>query len=788
VPEASGLESEGAPFWWAAGFQGGDTTTVRFSCGTIEGLGHLLTHELTHRFDGAIFPGIPSWLAEGKAVWTGGAYGKAEDEKFVEGYASIGTIEAAFIKGYGDQGKLTKLITGTLDDYRDNYVAGYALYVYLHTRKPQGTMAVFAERLTKFQKEARTKHGKELFEECFCDGKEGRPLKLEGLMKDWAPWLAGFYWQNRKNSPWVNEYAVEIKGGDSPPVKDEPTWVWSRSRAEPRFGQDQFALAGRLWLECGDRPHAIAAFLAALAIDGRRPEDEALLADALTKENRPDAAWCVKAELEFPYGPRIGAPPFFGALTKTKAYFDLLQQSAAEALADARPATAGALHADGERLASWLGLEHAAPLAEVDTAKLRHPFDPQARPLAMAGWGESGLTDYEERRVKGLWYLDDDGILHVGRQKPRDATGTIDRGAAQVHAFALAPDWILPGTWRLDTQVKFTTSFIAGAVIFGYSEREENFRFAFNAGDFMYAIGVSNKEPEFKDMGWGVTGLRDRDGALPGSTSGGGFPFGGPATGFDLTIEVDGALALFSINGKRVGSYHTVDGAPIEGQIGFATSMGAIDVRHARVTRLDRSRLAPKKGYPPTGLDLASAHTLAPWDALNHDVSGLARAPQGTLLLWLSPPEVPYPSKKESDAAVSRFNWDVRELAGLVEKTSATQRLVIAAPQGIGEEGRAKLAEYAKKLLGDGATVMLHAVPDVAEKYNPPLSHRQLLFVDSAGIERALSYFPTAELVKLDGTFMPWIRVFREHGHPPRQLPEITREKKAKPKEGTGGG
>jgi len=184
VPEASGLESEGAPFWWAGGFQGGDTTTVRFSVGSIEGLGHLLTHELTHRFDGALFPGIPAWLAEGKAVWTGNAYANCEDDAFDERWASIGTIEAAFIKGYGDLGKLTKLITGTLDDYRDNYVAGFALYVYLHTRKPQGTATVFADRLVKFQKEARGKKGKEHFEACFCDGKEGRPEKLEGFVKD----------------------------------------------------------------------------------------------------------------------------------------------------------------------------------------------------------------------------------------------------------------------------------------------------------------------------------------------------------------------------------------------------------------------------------------------------------------------------------------------------------------------------------------------------------------------------------------------------------------------------
>jgi hypothetical protein len=795
VPEASGLESEGAPFWWAAGFQGGDTTTVRFSCGTIEGLGHLLTHELTHRFDGAIYPGLPSWLMEGKAVWTGGAYGKAEDEKFVENWASIGSIEAAFLKGYGDLGKLTKLISGTLDDYRDNYSAGFALYVYLHTRKPQGTMAVYAERLNKFMKESRSKHGKEFFEECFCDGKEGRPQKLEGLVKDWAPWLAGFYWQNREKSPWTREYTEKTDAADSKIVYDEPTWVWSRNRAEPRFGQEQFALAGRLWMECGDRPHAINAFLAALAIDGRRPEDEALLADALAKEGRADAAWCVRAELEFPYGVRVGAPPFLGSLTRTKALFDLLQQSSAEASAGERPATAASLRADGERLASWLGLERSAPQPEVDVSKLRHPFDPQPRPLAMAGWGESGLTGYEERRVKGLWYLDDEGILHVGRQKPRDATGTIDRGAAQVDAFALAPDWILPGTWRLDAQIKFTTSFVNGGVIFGYSEREENLRFGFSAGDFMYAIGVSDKEPEFKDMGWGVTGLRDRDGGLPGSTCGGGFKFDGPSTGFELAIEVDGAHADFYINGKWEGRYHTVDGAPIEGQIGFASGMGAYDVRHARVTRLDRSRLAPRKGFPPTGLDLVSTRTLPPWgdtlerDALNREVSGISRSTQGTLLLWLSPPETPFTKPDEIDAFVSRLNWDVRELASLVEKSGATQRLVIAAPQAVGEPARAKLEAYAKKLLGDGATVMLHFVPFISSKHNPPYSHRILIFVDSAGIERAWNEFPTAELVLLDNNFKQWMKVFKEHGKPPRTLPEVTREPKPpKGKEGTGGG
>jgi hypothetical protein len=234
-------------------------------------------------------------------------------------------------------------------------------------------MAVFADRLVKFQKEVRGKKLKEHFEECFCDGKEGRPAKLEGFVKDWSTWLAGFYWQNREKSPFPKEYVAGFPPSKtatwSGTVYDEPTWVWSRSRAEPRFGQDQLALAGRLWLECGDRAHAIPALICALAIDGRRPEEEALLADALQKESRPDAAWCLKSELEFPYGARIGAPPFFGALSKTKALLDGFDVATAEALAAAppRPATAGALHAERERLAAWLGVERSAAPRAIDS-------------------------------------------------------------------------------------------------------------------------------------------------------------------------------------------------------------------------------------------------------------------------------------------------------------------------------------------------------------------------------------------------------------------------------------
>ncbi len=776
VPEAAGLESENAPFWWAGGFQSGDVTTLRFSCSDIESFGHGLTHELTHRFDGAIYPGMPAWLLEGRAVWTGGAFGSSASERFVANYASIGTIEAAFIKGYGDGNSLTKLIEGTIDDYRDNYVAGFALYVYLNTRKGADGQPLFKARLEKFMKEARTvKKWKEHFAQCFCDGREGRPKDFAEFVAAWAPWLAGFYWQDRK--PWVGEYTEEVGGIASLPIMDEPTWVWSRHRAEPRFGQEQAALAGRLLLAAGKKQDAIAAFLFALAVDGRRPTDEALLAGALESESRRDAAWVLKQTLEFPAGARVGAPPFASSLGKVRALADALQSAAITALAASRPLTSAAFRADRDRVGSWFGLAAAETIAPVDTSKALAGFDPPARPLGAAGFIELGLTDYEERRAKGRWYVDEDGDLHVGRDKPRDATGTVDRGAAQLHCFALAPEWVLPGTWRLDARIRFTTSFVNGAVIFGYADREENLRFSFSAGDFMYAIGRSQKEPEFNDMGWSITGLRDRDGGLPGSTTGGGFGFESRQSSFLLTLLVDGALVEVSINGRRVGRYHAVDGAAIEGQIGFATSMGAVEVEDARVTRLERSRLAPAASFEPMLFDLATARSLPPWGTLNRTCAGLEKRSQGTLLMWLAPPAEPLADDAARAGFTQMLQWDLRELATLVERLEPTQHLVVALPSAVDAGGRKFLAEFITRLLGDRVELRFHEQPFQPGRDEAPNSRRWLFFIDSAGIVRAQSEMPSGLFVLGDENFKRWVTVFRDHGRPPRELPPVERPK-----------
>ncbi len=792
VPEATGLEAEGAPFWWAGGFQGGDTTTLRFSCGeSIDGLGHGLTHELTHRFDGALFPGSPAWLMEGKAVWTGGAFGASGMESFVENYASLGTIENAYVKGYGDPEKLTKLIDGTIDDYRDNYVAGNALYVYLRSRKSPGGRVLFREQLLEFQKRARgPKKGKELFTSCFCDGREERPKTFEAFCADWTPWVAGFYWQDRK--PWALEFTEDVGPQDYTSVLDEPVWGWSRNRAEPRFGQEQAVIAARLLLASGQRADAITALVWALAVDGRRPDDELVLANALTQESKADAAWCLRAELGFPHGERPGAPPFKGLLPKTFAFADALDAAANDARSRSLTLTSASLRADRERLASWLGLAASKADEPLDTSSKAVLFDGPSSALAASGWSETGLTDYEERRVKGLWCVDEEGNLVVGRAEPRPkkiATGggieTVDRAAAQVSAFALAPEWILPGTWQLDCRIRFQTSFVSGAVVFGYVDRDVNLRFSFSAGDFNYAIGASEKqEHDFKSISGWLSGLRERDPALIGDSTGGSIEFDAPRSSFHLRLLVDAGLVRAFIEGKPAGVYHTVDGAPIEGQIGFATSMGVMQVEDLRVTRLDRSRLAPALSFEVDAFDLASTRSLEPWRARNRPGVGLPRHPQGTLVYWVPPPDVPMDDKLEHATYVSKLQRGVRDLATFLKRNPSTQPLIVALPAALDADGRASVEAEIRKELGEKLELRTHPhhfdlstdVGDDAKK--PPPRGPWLLFADQAGTLRAVLRLSSFKPPGTDA-FVRWLEVFREHGRPPRELPSFERPKSA---------
>jgi len=777
VPEAHGLESEGTPFWWAGGMQGGDTTTMRLACGTIEGLGHGLTHELTHRFDGAVYPGLPGWLLEGRAVWTGGAYGSSSDTGFVPNHASFGTIQNAFIKGYGGLAKLTELIEGTIEDYRDNYVAGYALYVYLASWEEE-ERKLYAERLERFMRSARGQgNRKAWFVKNFADGAEGRPDGLEAFAEVFQAFVRGFYWKTRQ--PWTERYITEVPAGPaSPHVYDEPTWTWARNRAEPFFGQDHAREMGIMLLDLGRREDALHALVWALSADGRSPEVERLLGRTLKDLGKKDAAWVMEHVNAFPCGATDGPAPFFAGLRQTRILLQALEEAAAGYADSGIPFAAAATAAEAGRLAGWLGLPKSAsaPLAE---HAVLHPLDGAGRHAGASGWEEADLTGYEEHRVKNLWFEAANGDLHVGRTKPRRATGLLDRSAHLRHIYVRSPVWHPPGAYRLKTRIKFTTSFVSGAVVLGSTRRDRNVRFQFSAGDLMYAIGESEKEPAFESMNWRLTGLRERDGALPGSSRGGGFEFERSIPAFDLELIVEGAVVEAYINGTRTGAYHMADGTAIEGRIGFAAGYGAYCVQQPVIERLDRRRAVSRS--QPLGLDLAAANCRFFKELPNLPCRGLPSSSNGTLLVW-----IPMPRVSEADGESFDPEWiawrarrAAKRIHGLLEKQRSPQPWALAVPAGLGEERTKTLAADLRKEFANAPAVVAHRLPAA-----PPLDEMQkgdgggrwVLFIDSAGIIRVVKALTTQmEDDDFDSQLAHWITVFRDHGRPARALPPYAR-------------
>lgn len=779
VPEAHGLESEGAPFWWAGGFQSGDLTVVRMSCGTIEGLGRGLTHELTHRFDGAVYPGMPAWLMEGRAVWTGAAYGTHRCKEFVPKHVSFGTMESAYLKGYGGKNKLLPLIDGSLEEYRDNYVAGYALYVYLAFWEDDGR-PLYADRLEAFMKGARkgAKNRKAWFLSHFADGKQGRPGGIDAFAAAFHEFLRGFYWKTRQ--PWTDRFKRNVPGGgDSGFVYDEPTWTWSRVRAEPFFGQDHAREAGKLFLDLGRDKEGIRALVWALAVDGRTPEVEKLLSDTLKRKERNDAAWVMAHQAAFPNAGWEDRAPFLTALRKMRIYAEGIEEAVGAYSGKGLKRAAAVLAADHDRLAAWLGLSQlpSVPVKGKDGDSFLHPFDRCPRQAGFRGWKEDDLTGYEERRVPNLWYVTAHRDLHVGRRSARKGTGQLDRSSHKRHAFARSDIWLMPGTYRITARIKFTTSYTAGSVVFGYSRRDRNVRFRFSAGNLMYAIGESEDQPLFETLNWDLNGLWERDGVLPGSVSGGVFEFERAMPAFDLELLVDGAAVQASINGKPVGRYHTVDGTPIEGYLGFATSFGAICVQRPLVERLDRSLLAGRPDGKPLCLDLERGCSVSFEDLRNLPLRGIPPSSNGTLLVWIPVPWIVAAEGEtvEPDWIVSQARKAAQRIHRIVDRKQLPQPWAVAVPAALGEGRVEELRREFEKEFENTPRVVTHTIPGWTAVRDPETAdrgRRWLLFVDSGNIVRIVTSLTSVMAeVGFDDQVSHWLTVFRDHGRPARNLP-----------------
>ena len=798
VPDPSGLEAEGAPFFWVGGFQGGDTTVLQFSVGTIPGLGRGLTHELTHRFDGALHPGIPAWLAEGRATWTAGAYAFTADEDFAYDHCSPGTLRGVLGRGQARLDALEAILSGEPEDYRDNYSVGNALYVFLRTwfegdaDKLSGGTPLFARALQEFEDSgdhASSPKGRlDDFEDRFCDGKEGRPSSLDGFQEMFADFLAGF--DVEEPAPWTRRYRSSFpktEKGDW--VYDEPTWTWDWNRAEPVFGQNQARVAGLLLEEHGEDDAAIRALVWARAVDGFDRRTAEGLDRVLTRGGRStmEARWANAQELR--------GEPFEGVLvvgqreqcpTRLQAVWDyhgVLVETAQALQAAGLQGAADRLTLDARRAAAWAGIEGDRP----ETAEAALP----ALASELGGWADEELTGLDEGRPEGLFGIEDDGTILLGRRERRKDSGKLERRGGG-RSFIRSDRWMLAGSYAIATRVTFTTGSNQFLAVLGWTSRERNIRLRLTASDWEYASGRKEGEADFKSVGWGFDGLRTRDGGLPGSSRSGSISLSGTQTSVLLELLVEGSAVSAWVDGQYAGTYHTIDGAPIEGHVGFGTSGGSVELSPPTVRRSDgEAARASGETSDLAALDLERGSGPT-FEKINNQrvLFGEGREPSsnGSLVLW-----IPAHSKAEGIrerrsgrsgdvATLERVERTVGSLLDRMFRRDVVQPLVVLLPARL--EGAAEEREFRDRLFaltGDGQRtpdVRFHRVTvedpaDAAAGIDQ--GRRWIMFLDDSDIIREAQ--PWIGAVALENPVIDhWLTVFRDHGQPNRVLPDVVRD------------
>jgi hypothetical protein len=756
VADRAGLESEGAPYWWAGGFQSGDVTTVSFACSTDEALGRTLTHELTHRFDGVLFPFQPAWLAEGRATWTGSSYTHIGAEEFVLDHLPVDSLRAARDKGYGRAERLRPLLDGEPPDYRDNYPVGASLYTFLRTWHVDGE-PVFAAAFDRFTRGARGGRGLGWFEACFCDGKQGRPSDLAAFAEQFAEFLQGPFVEDERERPaWLERYTLGVPQASGSTVLEPRTWITTRARTEPWFGQDHASDAFELLAEAGDLEGAAIAGAWMLLVDEWTPRRLTRLADVLGRLGRSGAAggrWFAQRLAAASPPADEATYPGIDDLPALKRLIETLGASAAAHLGAGLPRTAGLLAARQRHLARTLGLPAVPPpaLAEADREAVREAAIDRWLLGTTGTPTEPDLLGFEDRRVQGLWYRDETtGDLHVGRSEASATTG-IERNAPARDAFVLDAPWVFAGRYRLRTRVHFTTSAVDLAVVIGHTRRERDILVEIGAGQLSYARGDARVDAAWDGVSVGVDGRFPRDEKLAGSAPSTYHSFGAPRTSFDLELVVVGPTLHVLVDGEYLFGYVTPTGLPIEGRVGFATSRGAARLQQPRIERLDEGPL-PEDVAALAGLALDDDGDEPLEEFVARLVSGVPSVPDaGALLLVIPPLDTP-----ENSTILAR-----RAIEALAEALAADPRhppVVLALPDSIPATDFDEFAKIGTDALRGRLAVRHHA------RRSMPDETPVLILLDAQGAVRLSLGFLPSVAGDLSPTLQAWMRVLHRPG------------------------
>lgn len=753
VPEVHDMETEGLPHWWAGGFQGGDRTVIRFAWGNLPSLGHTLTHELTHRFDGVLRPFQRPWYVEGHASWTGGHYGKMVETQFHDDQLDLGACYRTYAEGYGDDEKLKKLLNGTIDEYRDNYFAGYALYAFLRGHPPD-QRPKYRVALETLEKNARggAKDAAGFFEKTVCDGKDGRAADFKAFCAEWREFLSGIAHyldpDNKTGEPrWVAQYGPGPAGESGPLVLDENTWSWARARAEPFFGQGHAGAAGDVLAEAAMPAAAVAAWMWSLSCEGWNASRADAAATALAALSKPEQASALRQLAHARFPSRVAAwpagpqpMPMLQKLPRTKAFVDALA-TAATAVPDSLPLARAGFRAEHERLASLCAIE-----VPRDALAALPPMPPP-RTLLGQGFVDDRHVDYDKNRREGFWYTTSDGDLHVGREKPAEGTGGPERASPQHNVFVRSAEWIAPGEHVVKMRIHLTTAYVNGALVIGHWRRDRGIRIGFSAGDSEFAAGRKQERAEVDRVHIQLDGKWERDGQLPRTGAATTVEFGGSRPSFEVELRIRGPSLTVRIEGQEQFRYTTHDGSPIEGYFGFAASRGAYRVQSPTVQRVDLA--LPGQSLAATaavGLEVAVQPTLPLEDMIGMPVRGIPTSPVGTLVIWLPPAE-------EGDTIDRRLPRALVLLSKLLaETTEFPQKWVLATPKGAKSEEVAA----AEKAIAEHRKEPLQRIDHSVAA--PLTGSPWLLFVDAAGILRGCNQPGDAELFSV---VQRWARMFR---------------------------
>ncbi|MEM9803210.1 MAG: hypothetical protein AAGA20_23025, partial [Planctomycetota bacterium] len=607
--------------------------------------------------------------------------------------------------------------------------------------------------------------------------------------------LTGF--DRRKPAKWIERYVTRRPRGEARDwVYDEPTWTWDWRRAEPLFGQNLARRAGLLLADHGDPDDALRALVWARAVDGydRRIADGLvrLLGTGPSKGQpaRRQALWAVQHERRGePYLSTVADVSTESSPTRVpavEAHLESLAEAAETLDASGLAEPAMRLRLEAVRVAAWAGLD-APVVAGTAEAALAEELE---------GWRDEELTGLDEDRPPELFALQDDGGFLLGRREKRTDTGRFDRRGGG-KAFLRASRWMLPGAYSVRTNVRFSTGYNTFHAVLGWTSRERNVRLTITAGDWAYAVGDVDDEPTFETVRCRFDGLRTRDTGLTGSLEGGGVDLGASRTAIDLELLVEGAAVSAWIEGRYVGTYHTIDGAPIEGYVGFGTSTGAVRVAPTLVQRLDGTAPRALDGeiLAAAGLDLPRGSG-PPFERLanRRAILGLdGEAPSvGRLVLWT-------PARSKSDeirgldfegqgepdgveVAIQGTRRSAAKLIERMERREVVQPLVVALPERFREA--VDVAEFEAELAAASAAgiapprVVFHSVGVTRredERSAIDRDGRWLLFLDDADVVRELVMWTGSSALE-DDRLRHWLRVFRDHGQPDRGLPAPTRD------------